>query len=127
MDSPALQPGDASHRIRSMTSRSFLPLVLGMLWAGAAPQLQPVQAEPGKRSNVFVHDCNPTRITDNDIRNFHQVDKDLYRGARPPYQSDVYKKLVELGIRTIVNLETGEASKKEAVVDRINQGLSDSH
>jgi len=101
--------------------------VLGMLWASAAPQLQPVQAEAGKQSNNFPHDCNPTRITDNDIRNFHQVDRDLYRGRRPACRKDVYLKLADLGIRTIVDLETGEASKEEAEVKQINQELSDRH
>ena len=96
-----------------------------MLWAGGALQLPPVRAEQGKQSNLFPRDCNPTRITDNDIRNFHRVDRDLYRGARPAYRKDVYLKLVDLGIRTIVNLETGEAGKEEAAVKQINQELSE--
>jgi len=124
-----LQLGSAGHRTpsRARIAGSFLLLVLGMLWPGSAPQLQPAQAEQGKQSNGFPHDCNPTRIADNDIRNFHQVDRDLYRGARPAYRKDVYLKLVGLGIRTIVNLETGEASKEEAEVKQINQELSDRH
>jgi protein tyrosine/serine phosphatase len=95
-----------------------------MLCVGAAPELR---AGQGKRSKHFPHDCNPTRIADKDIANFHQVDADLYRGGRPAYGKDVYLKLAELGIRTIVNLETGEANKEEAEVKRVNQVLSDRH
>jgi len=110
----ALQPACASLRTGSKGARGILLLVLGTLWAGSAPQL-PVQAEQGKRSNIFPHDCDPTRIRDNDIPNFHRVDRDLYRGARPAYRKDVYLKLVDLGIKTIINLETGDASKEEPV------------
>src|SRR5580698_7627221 len=104
IDAGAIRPG------------SFVLLALTILWAGAALQVWPAQVEQGKRPNRFPHDCNSAKITDNDIINFHQVDHDLYRGARPAYRKDVYLKLSDLGVRTIVNLETGEAAKEEAVV-----------
>ena len=124
-----LHPDSVSHRARSAAriATSFLLLALAVLWAGATQRLRPAQVEQGKRSNNFPHDCNPTGITDKDIANFHQVDRDLYRGARPAYREDVYLKLVDLGIRTIVNLETGEASKEEAEVKQVNQELSGRH
>jgi len=124
-----LHPDSASHRTRSAAriATSFLLLALAVLWAGATQQLRPVQAEQGKRSNSFPRDCNSTGITDKDIANFHHVDRDLYRGARPAYRQDVYLKLVDLGIRTIVNLETEEASKEQAEVWQINREFSDRH
>jgi len=107
--------------------RGFLQLALVMLSASAAEQLWCAQAAPGKPANKFPHDCNPTGITDKDIPNFRKVDQDLYRGARPTYRKDVYLKLAELGIRTIVNLETKEALKEEALVKQANQELSARH
>src|SRR5713226_1736208 len=50
----------------------------------------------------FPQDCNPTDITDKDICNFHKVDADLYRGARP--RCSGYVKLANMGIQTIVSL-----------------------
>jgi len=60
-------------------------------------------------ARLFRHvtrpDCNPTNITQKDIRGFHQVDTDLYRGARPTCAG--YAKLAALGIRTIIDLQGG--------------------
>jgi protein tyrosine/serine phosphatase len=70
----------------------------------------------------FPHDSNPTPITDEDICNFHQVDADLYRGARP--RPSAYAKLVQLGIRTIVNLEESEyAEREKAAIEELNRDL----
>jgi protein tyrosine/serine phosphatase len=70
----------------------------------------------------FPHDSNPTPIVDEDICNFHQVDADLYRGARP--RPSAYAKLVQLGIRTIVNLEEPEyAEREKAVIEELNGDL----
>jgi protein tyrosine/serine phosphatase len=75
-------------------------------------------------SDTYPQDCNPTFISDQDIQNFHEVDAVLFRGARPRYDADVYLKLAELGVRTIVNLEgRGEARKEHAAVERANQRL----
>lgn len=57
----------------------------------------------GRCLHKFPNDCNPTSITDQDICNFHRVDSDLYRGARPKCSG--YAKLASLGIRTIISLE----------------------
>jgi tyrosine-protein phosphatase SIW14 len=43
-----------------------------------------------------------TRIKDKDLPNFHQVNKNLYRGAQPTLEG--VQKLAELGIKTIVDL-----------------------
>src|SRR5271157_4118059 len=48
---------------------------------------------------------NPSRITEKDIPNFHQVDADLFRGGHPDCNG--YAKLAALGIRTIVDLQGG--------------------
>jgi protein tyrosine/serine phosphatase len=48
---------------------------------------------------------NPSAITPQEIRNFHQVDADLYRGGHP--RCSGYAKLAALGIRTIVDLQGG--------------------
>ena len=47
-------------------------------------------------------DCNPTTITDSEIRNFHKVDSDLYRGGR--LTCGGLAKLQALGVRTFINL-----------------------
>lgn len=76
----------------------------------------------GPCSLDFPHDSNPTPIIDEDICNFHQVDADLYRGGRP--RPRAYAKLVELGIRTIVNLEESEyAEREKAVIEELNGDL----
>jgi len=76
----------------------------------------------GPCSLDFPHDANPTPIVDADICNFHQVDADLYRGGRP--QPSAYAKLVELGIRTIINLEEPEyAEREKSVLDELNATL----
>lgn len=76
----------------------------------------------GPCSLDFPHDSNPTPIVDADICNFHQVDADLYRGARP--RPRAYAKLVQLGIRTIVNLEEPEyAEREKSVLDELNATL----
>jgi len=126
---PVLHRFRAIHRARftARIAKSFLLVAVGMLSVGATQELRPARADQGRRSKPFPHDCNPTRIKDEDIENFHLVDTDLYRGGRPAYRQDVYLELAELGIRTIVNLETGEAKKEEAEVNRVNQVLSDRH
>jgi protein tyrosine/serine phosphatase len=76
----------------------------------------------GPCSLDFPHDSNPTPITDEDICNFHQVDADLYRGARP--RPSAYARLVLLGIRTIINLEEPEyAEREKSVLDELNATL----
>ncbi len=65
------------------------------------------------RARLFHHpfhpECNPTTITQEEIRNFHQVDADLYRGAHPSCGG--YAKLAALGIRTIIDLQGGSERK----------------
>jgi protein tyrosine/serine phosphatase len=76
----------------------------------------------GPCSIDFPHDANPTRVNDEDICNFHQVDADLYRGGRP--RRSAYPKLMELGIRTIISLEEPEFAERErAAVEELNQDL----
>ena len=71
----------------------------------------------------FPQDANPTPITSEDICNFHQVDARLYRGGRP--RPSAYPKLIDLGIRTIINFEEPEFSEKEkATVEELNQALA---
>lgn len=115
---------------RALTPRItkiFLLAVLCILSPAAARELRSAQAGPVPRSSGFPHDCNPTGVANQDIVNFHQVDANLYRGGRPAYREDVYLKLAELGVRTIVNLETGEARKEEAEINRVNQDLAEKH
>jgi len=70
----------------------------------------------------FPHDSNPTRVTDHDICNFHQVDEGLYRGGRP--KPSAYRKLVQLGVRTVIDLEETEyAEPEKAVIDELNAEL----
>lgn len=68
----------------------------------------------------FPHDSNPTRIVDTDICNFHQVDDELYRGGRP--RATAFPKLVDLGIRTVIDLEQTENAERERIaVGELNQ------
>jgi tyrosine-protein phosphatase SIW14 len=76
----------------------------------------------GPCSVDFPHDANPTRVSDEDICNFHQVDADLYRGGRP--RPSAYPKLAKLGIRTIINLEEPNyAEREKAAVEELNRDL----
>jgi len=71
----------------------------------------------------FPHDSNPTTINDDDICNFHQVDRDAYRGGRP--RPSAYAKLAALGIRTIVNLEESKhANQERAAIEDLNRKLT---
>jgi len=91
--------------------------LLGVLLLVAWPALG-----QGPCSLDFPHDSNPTPIIDEDICNFHQVDADLYRGARP--RPSAYAKLVLLGIRTIINLEESEyAEREKAAIEELNGDL----
>jgi len=77
--------------------RKLIASILTFLLGGSAARMQ---------ARCFYHfpeDCNPTRITDRDICDFHKVDSDLYRGSHPKCSG--YVKLAELGVRTIVNLQ----------------------
>src|SRR2546425_1921573 len=70
----------------------------------------------------FPHDSNPTTINDDDICNFHQVDRNAYRGGRP--RPSAYAKLAVLGIRTIVNLEESKhANQERAAIEDLNRKL----
>lgn len=91
--------------------------LLGVLLLLASPA-----CGQGPCSLDFPHDANPTPVVDADICNFHQVDADLYRGGRP--RQSAYAKLVELGIRTIINLEEPEyAQREKATLDALNATL----
>jgi hypothetical protein len=71
--------------------------------------------------------CGPEHIASiaaDEIPNFHRVDSDLYRGARPRESEEVYLKLARLGIRTILNLERkAEAAREGSLVERVNTRL----
>ena len=54
------------------------------------------------------HDCNLMAIPDHEICNFHKVDNDLYRGARPTCGG--LARLETLGIRTFIDLGGAEAA-----------------
>jgi tyrosine-protein phosphatase SIW14 len=47
-----------------------------------------------------------TPITTDEVPNFHQVNERLYRGGQPTPGS--LKRLAELGIKTVINIRTGE-------------------
>jgi protein tyrosine phosphatase (PTP) superfamily phosphohydrolase (DUF442 family) len=74
----------------------------------------------------YPKDCNdPLLISaDSEIPNFHRVDADLYRGARPlkGASAQAYRGLADLGVRTIINLEGDKAAKDEQC--RINQAFA---
>lgn len=74
-------------------------------------------------ATLASEDCRVPATADLAV-NFHRVDSDLYRGGRPEYREDVYRKLADLGIRTIINLEGGgQARRERAVIERVNEGL----
>lgn len=61
------------------------------------------------QARLFRHpqraDCVPSFIAPRDIRGFHQVDRDLYRGGHPSCRG--YAQLQALGIRTFIDLQGG--------------------
>src|ERR1700730_10309134 len=49
------------------------------------------------------------------IKNFHQVDEHVYRGAQPT--DDGFRYLAKLGVKTVIDLrEPGERSRNEEAV-----------
>jgi len=114
--------------LRVMThgiNKIFLLVILCILSVGATRDLRSAQPGSLPGSSRFPHDCNPTAITDQDIENFHLVDADLYRGGRPDDREEAYRKLAELGVRTVVNLETTGVETERAQIKRLNQGRSE--
>jgi tyrosine-protein phosphatase SIW14 len=67
------------------------------------------------------HDCNPTTITDREICDFHKVDNDLYRGARPTCSG--LAKLRALGIRTFIDLGGAEAAVHDCEAETKKAGM----
>ena len=121
------------HIVVAFAAREVRPLIRPRLdklvhrFALTATFAVVVTAPPGwagdSCSYDFPLDSNPTPITTEDVCNFHQVDTQLYRGGRP--RSSAYPKLVEIGVRTIVNLEEQEfAEVEKAAIDEINLGLA---
>lgn len=80
----------------------MIPKARACLVIAALPALA-ANCEARLLRHVHRTDCNPTSITEKDIRGFHQVDADLYRGAHPKCSG--YAKLAALGIRTIIDLQ----------------------
>lgn len=113
------RPSFFSIAIRSLPQ---WPLVLLILLTLASPV--------GDSKWFFLHvpgyryhpGCNPTTITTKDIRNFHKVDDDLYRGAPPTCRG--YARLSALRVRTIIFLEGGgaDALKRCARRERLRLG-----
>lgn len=109
---------------------TFIILASPVLWKGKcacgfAQESKPAEiTDNGQCPDKYPDDCSATKISmKNDICNFHKVDQDVYRGARPR-RSDAYSRLAELGIRTIVNLEgSKEAAREKAQIDQLNQTL----
>ena len=98
---PASNPEAASNKMARWRQWRIVLLLVGMPLVSAAD---------------FPRDCNPTPITDADVLNFHTVNAELYRGARP--QCSAYAKLARLGIKTIVDLE---GNTKDTIEDCILQ------
>jgi len=98
-----------------MPSRALALLLALAVAAGSLPA-------PALASSLPT-DCSVPGVSDL-VVNFHRVDAELYRGGRPAYREDVYMKFAELGIRTVMNLEGGEQSRREkAVIERVNLRL----
>jgi protein tyrosine phosphatase (PTP) superfamily phosphohydrolase (DUF442 family) len=110
-----------------MISVWFRNCVSSLLLCAAIMQGQsnpPTPASQEKSKANYPADCNTTSVMSEDILNFHKVDADLYRGARPTRRDVVYLKLASLGIRTVLNLEGGrEAAKESAEIARVNEDL----
>lgn len=67
-------------------------------------------------------DSRPPSINTDDDANFRMVDSQFYCGGRP--RASAFPKLVQLGIRTIINLESGEDAEVErAAIEKLNLGL----
>jgi protein tyrosine phosphatase (PTP) superfamily phosphohydrolase (DUF442 family) len=92
-----------------------------LLWATAVAQVAGSRCD----AHGFPKDCNESPISaDSEIPNFHRVDADLYRGARPDKgtSTKAYRDLADLGVRTIINLEGEKAARSEQA--RVNAALA---
>ena len=103
-------------------------LGLALLLAGAAFAQSHSVSRCIKDLAGYPKDCNQALASDrmlmdasSEINNFHQVDRDLYRGARPILTSAAYEDLAKLGIKTVIDLEGGEPAKREeSKIDEMN-------
>jgi protein tyrosine phosphatase (PTP) superfamily phosphohydrolase (DUF442 family) len=123
-NNPAMRPRPALISLTGSRKQRFGAFLPACFLAGLAGVLASASVALSSDSCAydFPLDSNPTPITSKDVCNFHQVDAQIYRGGRP--RSSAYPKFVELGIRTILNLEEREyADKERAVVDELNLGL----
>lgn len=116
----AIRPKSQIWSLWFLATRLLLALALatGVMLA----QGTPTSACPKDRAG-FPKDCNQTSVAsqkpidaDSEINNFHRVDSDLYRGARPVLATGPYKHLADLGIKTIINLERGKAADRESAM-----------
>ena len=113
-------PGSTTTGAEAMRILELLTKVIGLVGILFFLAIPALGQEPCGLD--FPHDSNPTKITDNDICNFHQVDAEVYRGARPG--PSAYPKLVQLGIRTIITLEEAKSADRErAALAELNQEL----
>lgn len=63
-----------------------------------------------------------TRAKDDSIRNFHQVNSELYRGGQPTKRG--IEKLAQLGIKTVINLRDNDQRADEELKVVTGLGLS---
>ena len=108
----------ALYRLGLAKQQRLIALLAVTLWCCTMSR-----GQGGLCGRDFPHDSNPTKITDDDVCNFHLVDSRLYRGGRP--RPSAYPKLIELGIRTIINLEEKELAKEEeTTIEELNRTLA---
>ena len=71
---------------------------------------------------VFAAVAQDTASTDyKELPNFHQVNSQLYRGAQPKH--DGFKRLSELGIKTVINLRAGDDTSQAEDAEARAAGL----
>lgn len=104
-----------------MAKRSGFLAILALTFAALIFLVRPAAAQEPCSVN-FPRDANPTSLTDEDVCNFHQVDRQVYRGGQP--RPSAYPKLLQLGIRTVINLEEpGHAEQEREAIAQLNRTL----
>ncbi len=103
-------------KTRAIARAIYLASAMAALGAGG------MTLGPGYSASASPRDTRPPSINTDDVANFRTVDPQFYCGGRP--RPSAFPKLVQLGVRTIINLESREDAEAErAAIEKLNLGL----
>jgi tyrosine-protein phosphatase SIW14 len=105
---------DAIHNLPHKTNRTFFDF-MNVKFFGIWLSLLLLTAV------AFSQGSSPATSNYKELPNFHQVNEKVYRGAQP--KKDGFKRLAQLGIKTIINLRNDDAMAEREGVEVRALGL----